>query len=66
MELTELGCQLRAQRHRREHPDTSETEVVDLLFASSGIEPEIVAAAEPLEVLPGLGRPCFAQRRGDR
>ncbi len=26
--------------------------VVDLLFASSGIEPEIVAAAAPLEVLP--------------
>lgn len=28
--------------------------VVDLLFASSGIEPEIVAAAERIEVLPGL------------
>jgi hypothetical protein len=28
--------------------------VVDLLFASSGIEPEIVAAAEPLEILPDL------------
>jgi hypothetical protein len=28
--------------------------VVDLLFASSGLEPEIVASAEPLEVLPGL------------
>jgi hypothetical protein len=28
--------------------------VVDLLFASSGIEAEIVAAAEPLEILPGL------------
>lgn len=28
--------------------------VVDLLFASSGIEPEIVATAESLEVLPGL------------
>ena len=28
--------------------------VVDLLFASSGIEPEIVEAAEPLEVLPDL------------
>lgn len=27
--------------------------VVDLLFASSGIEPEIIAAAEPLEILPG-------------
>jgi len=28
--------------------------LVDVLFASSGIEPEIVAMAEPLEVLPGL------------
>jgi hypothetical protein len=27
--------------------------VVDLLFASSGIEPEIAAIAEPIEVLPG-------------
>ena len=31
-----------------------EREVVDLLFASSGIEPEIVSAADPLEVLAGL------------
>ena len=31
--------------------------IVDLLFASSGIEPEIVAAAEPLEVFPGLRAP---------
>lgn len=28
--------------------------VIDLLFASSGIEPEIVAAAERLEILPGV------------
>ena len=28
--------------------------VVDLLFASSGIEAEIVAEAEPIELLPGL------------
>lgn len=28
--------------------------VVDLLFASSGIEPEVTEEAEPLEVLPGL------------
>jgi predicted nucleotidyltransferase len=28
--------------------------VIDLLFASSGIEPEIVGAAERLELLPGL------------
>ena len=27
--------------------------VVDLMFASSGIEPEIVADAQPVEVLPG-------------
>ena len=31
--------------------------LVDLLFASSGIEPEIVAAAKRLEVLPGLTVP---------
>lgn len=31
--------------------------VVDLLFASSGIEPEIVAEAETLEVLPNLHLP---------
>lgn len=28
--------------------------VVDLLFASSGIEPEVVAGAEPIEILPDL------------
>jgi predicted nucleotidyltransferase len=32
-------------------------QVLDLLFASSGIEPEIVAAADPLEVLPGVTVP---------
>lgn len=31
--------------------------VLDLLFASSGIEPEVVAASEVLEVLPGLNLP---------
>jgi len=31
--------------------------VLDVLFASSGIEPEIVAAAETLDVLPGLAVP---------
>jgi hypothetical protein len=31
--------------------------VVDLLFASSGIEPEIVAAAEPIEAVPDLALP---------
>jgi hypothetical protein len=28
--------------------------VVDLLFASSGVEPELVSAAEPLEVMEGV------------
>jgi len=31
--------------------------VVDLLFASSGIEPEIVAGAQAVEVMPGLSVP---------
>lgn len=31
--------------------------IVDLLFASSGVEPEVVSSAEPLEVLPGLTVP---------
>jgi hypothetical protein len=31
--------------------------VIDLLFASSGIEPEIVAAADPIEAVPGLTVP---------
>lgn len=31
--------------------------LVDLLFASSGIEPEIAAAAEQLEIFPGLVLP---------
>ena len=31
--------------------------VVDLLFASSGIEPEIVAAADPIEAVPGFEVP---------
>ena len=36
-------------------PGTSHDGIVlDLLFASSGIEPELVAAAEPLEVWPAL------------
>jgi hypothetical protein len=31
-----------------------EGDVVDLLFASSGIEPEIVIAADDMEILPGV------------
>jgi hypothetical protein len=39
-------------------PGESDDElVVDLLFASSGIEPEVVAAADPLELFPGLTVP---------
>lgn len=39
-------------------PGSEESAVgVDLLFASSGIEPEIAAAAEKLSVLPGLYAP---------
>lgn len=34
--------------------ETTKGVVVDLLFASSGIEPEVAAAAEPLEVFGGL------------
>ena len=34
-------------------PTTGET-IVDLLFASSGIEPEVVAASSRMEVLPGF------------
>jgi predicted nucleotidyltransferase len=39
-------------------PGVSEHGVVaDLLFASSGIEPEVVAAAEPLEIFAGVTVP---------
>ena len=31
--------------------------VLDVLFASSGIEPEVAGSAEPLEILPGLRIP---------
>ncbi len=36
---------------------TGDEVVVDLLFASSGIEPEIVRAAETIDVVPGLSLP---------
>lgn len=42
---------------------TAEGVVVDVLFASSGIEPEVVAAAEYVEVIPGLSVPVA--RRAD-
>jgi predicted nucleotidyltransferase len=35
----------------------SDGAVVDLLFASSGVEPEIVAAADAIEILPSLTIP---------
>jgi hypothetical protein len=34
--------------------ETSEGIVADLLFASSGIEPELIRAATPIELLPGF------------
>ena len=42
--------------------DVNTAEVVDLLFASSGIEPELAQDAELLEVLPGVTLPvaCVA------
>ena len=40
--------------------------VVDLLFASSGIESEVVAAAARLEVLPQLTAPVARARRRSR
>jgi hypothetical protein len=40
-------------RLKRQGSDT----VVDLLFASSGIENDVVASAEPLEALPGIKVP---------
>jgi len=42
---------------RLEPPQEVGVVPIDLLFASSGIEPEIVRAAEMLEVLPGLTLP---------
>jgi predicted nucleotidyltransferase len=35
-------------------PHGTPSMLADLLFASSGIEPEIVAAAEPIEIIEGL------------
>lgn len=37
--------------------DPSDGAVLDLLFASCGIEPEVVAAATPTELFPGLAVP---------
>ncbi len=37
--------------------ESSDDAVLDLLFASCGIEPEVVAAAEPVTIFPGLVTP---------
>jgi hypothetical protein len=52
---------LAAARFRLQLSSGSELPV-DLLFASSGIEPEIVQAAENLELVPGISAPVA--RRG--
>jgi Nucleotidyl transferase AbiEii toxin, Type IV TA system len=39
---------------RLRHSDEPGAPVVDLLFASSGIEAEVVASADPIELLPNL------------
>jgi Nucleotidyl transferase AbiEii toxin, Type IV TA system len=41
----------------RMQPPMMKAAIVDLLFASSGIEPEIAASATHLEILPGLSAP---------
>ncbi len=38
-------------------PNNEDEVVIDLLFASSGIEPEIAEAAEVMEILPGISLP---------
>ncbi len=42
---------------RLKPPHSADVSVIDLLFASSGIEAEIVADAEPIELLPSLTVP---------
>lgn len=42
---------------RLKPPQSADVSVIDLLFASSGIEAEIVADAEPIELLPSLTVP---------
>jgi len=39
IELTELGRELRAQRHRREHPDATEEEVAEVVGLWMGERP---------------------------
>lgn len=47
----EAPGRLAAMRMVAPSPDVA---VVDLMFASTGIEPEIVSAATPIDVLPGV------------
>jgi predicted nucleotidyltransferase len=51
--VVEHERQNRLATARLAFPDPQEI-LADLLFASSGIEPEVVAGAETLELLPGL------------
>lgn len=51
VEQTAIGRLATVRLSRAGH---DKSPVIDLLFASSGIEAEIVAHAEPLELLPGL------------
>jgi len=55
--LVEHEASHRLATVRLSRRDDHDAPVVDLLFASSGIEVELVADAEPLEVLPGLMMP---------
>lgn len=60
VEQTVTG-RLATARFRIDHDAGEPPEFIDLLFASSGIEPEIVAAADSIEILPGFVLPV-AQR----
>jgi predicted nucleotidyltransferase len=48
------AARLATVRLRPPHERRARGVVVDLLFASSGVEPEVAESAERLEVLPGL------------
>ena len=50
----EQDTQARLATVRIASSDLPDAPIIDLLFASSGIEQEVVAAAEVLDVLPGL------------
>jgi len=50
-------------RPRSPGPTASQRVIADLLFASSGFEPEIVAAAEVLDVFKGVEIPVARQHR---